>query len=774
MNNHPNSDDDLDFDKLEISDPELKEIENMKSDDELDIESSFNEKKKENLEQEISKISMMGRGKNPTILGSLDPEIFVKPMFNLSTEILFDREKKYHPIDNFFGQIIDEELKHYIPLLKNECMKSKESHDFSVFLLKKEGMLQKIAQVVGEKRVRGEINDQKYLEMLQNALLKNQKTHVLSVQEKVEPETITRIFDRIEIMRKEIKKLGGIVPLYEEPKQIIQQKQVETQIIKKNTSENVQTGKINSSPIKNVQQNQNNVKSEHFSQDPLIIILNEKIHVYKSFQKYLETNFVSQREADIKDVTEKITKMENMIDLIKKNPGKLTKEKLETTFPNLTNVVIMGMDRATRNKMLINVAVEAKKDIEQIKDNKTAEAFKTHCGNIFERINVIKESDNMPMPIISRKEVLIPSSALNPTIKPGDLVVNLINIKMPIPKRYFIVNVNFDYNGVSFNNNFGANDDNGFYRRKFVFSLDKGKILKKLAKTSMTITVSKKHFFSAQLIGSHKVSFDKLLNYCDLPLTVEIPYKNSTHLILNLEISITKALDLPLKPVNWLVIEKEFPIFKPPVFKTEKLQQNDIIETKPQQKNSTSDQNFKKDVDIKNNQSPSKVKTPLIANPQTNNDNTNVNKQQTFQSKYKYPILSAVQKTQLSAIVGKNGLDASYTNYQINSFCVTFLEEFEAEIEKQIADFVEKDDSNSRKDAEQLLITATKYKNYLGSNLQDGKMTMDDYKGKIEAFVKLDDQFIAFFDKIGYSQSSYFVRNRKVVMVKELEDLAKM
>ena len=93
-------------------------------------------------------------------------------------------------------------------------------------------------------------------------------------------------------------------------------------------------------------------------------------------------------------------------------------------------------------------------------------------------------------------------------------------------------------------------------------------------------------------------------------------------------------------------------------------------------------------------------------------------------------------------------------------------------MELQINNFAMQGDSDSRKDAEQLLVTATKYSNYLSNQIESQKMSTADYKTKVDNFIKLDEANLAFFAKAGFKESLVFIQSRLQIMKAESAQLA--
>ena len=53
-------------------------------------------------------------------------------------------------------------------------------------------------------------------------------------------------------------------------------------------------------------------------------------------------------------------------------------------------------------------------------------------------------------------------------------------------------------------------------------------------------------------------------------------------------------------------------------------------------------------------------------------------------------------------------------------------------------------------------------------------MSQNDFVGKLEQFIKLEDEFLKVFEKAGLAKAVYFVKNRRTLIENEIKQLKEM
>jgi hypothetical protein len=351
-------------------------------------------------------------------------------------------------------------------------------------------------------------------------------------------------------------------------------------------------------------------------------------------------------------------------------------------------------------------------------------------------------------------------------------VFTLKKVLLPKANRYFFLDMSFSYGETVIKDTFPYNDKAGNYNVTRTYKLDEGKILRKFANESVSFGLHKSKFLvSSRNVSSLSYPLAKLKNYCTVPLTLEFAYKDGKKLTVEAEMSVNKALEKPMKDIYMFVIEKRKPAFNLP--KAKKAEESpaapESAPDEPPVPKANEPPLPKTSVEEKSASKQTKeipVKPPVAKEPAKSNAE--------FTSKFKFPLLVGSEKTRLAAAVAKLKLDQTFCQYHLSSFCVTFLEEFEKDVDAQMGEFCENGDTEGRKEAEGLTMKVSQYKNFLEKSLESGKMSQNDYKSKVEAFITLDKQLLVFFEKNGFAQSAFFIRHRLAILETEVKQLQEM
>ena len=240
-------------------------------------------------------------------------------------------------------------------------------------------------------------------------------------------------------------------------------------------------------------ENQNNIEivSEQ-SIDPASNLLKTKIQIRKSFMEYLQKHYGEKRIQDFIKIDDEVKKMEKALQIVQNNPGKLSIEKVDSTFPDLTQLQILGESKLSINKKMAEIIERIKQEAKEIKNKKTSEAVLAHYKQFFVKFNQIQDSSSFPMPEIIKEKMSVDCDDSNHNLKKGELMVRVNDLVQEGKIRSLRVMLQFSYNNETFKHDFGYNNDKGVFSKEKVFQIDKDKILKKFAKSTLDFSIYKK------------------------------------------------------------------------------------------------------------------------------------------------------------------------------------------------------------------------------------------------------------------------------------------
>lgn len=130
------------------------------------------------------------------------------PQSNLKISLV-EKEERFHSISCFFGDALEEEIELVVPAMQKDFQQRAEEDEVLDFLLKlgkKMGELLKFKNLIFQKVEKGEINEEKYREILTRALNKNKEMLVLSRSENMPANNSKRIERRIFLCESELNK----------------------------------------------------------------------------------------------------------------------------------------------------------------------------------------------------------------------------------------------------------------------------------------------------------------------------------------------------------------------------------------------------------------------------------------------------------------------------------------------------------------------------------------------------------------------------------------
>ena len=552
-------------------------------------------------------------------------------------------------------------------------------------------------KTIQQKVEKEEITPHKYFELLQKMYDKNKFVLQKATSDKLDKSEINRIQARIELLLSEIKEVKealaemdkqaenepktstGATPMTSDAKNQ-PEKSKESSLTSAEIT--IPTTKIEKDPHPLIPESTRQVESpKSIECHPITAYFTQKLSSHINFLAYLEKHFNDQREEEIEALKSKIEKMKVKLEIIQKSPEKEKISEIDKEFPNLTSKFIIGMEIKERNKKIDEIIEQIKIDMKNFNTPKLVQMFKTNYADFMTQINNVKTSGTTPMPLIKKKAVPIESNEINKNIEKCDLHIQIKSIVLPKPDRYFWVSFNFNYQEKTFTECSNYNDKDGNFNFTKVLNLDEGKILKKLASEKVTFVLHKNKLLkiTSRIVSSTVVTLTKLKNYLNVPMTLEFDYKGNKKIKVNVVFRIHRALETPLKDIEFFVIEKMYPAFSVSSSRTSTQPVENEYKSEPKdQGNKPTQIEQQKDKKTENNDKKIDPKAPT---------NATVSKPTEFKSEFKFPLMTIAERERMTSFVKKANLDNVFLEYQTVCFCCGFLDEFEAEIEKQIVFF---------------------------------------------------------------------------------------
>jgi len=660
-----------DIDDIELSDPELREIENMRSDDELGDMDNSGDIDLDDLEREINEMNdgihhneeLISHNNNRTQQTvQSKPQSVPQDGKTRKGPDLEELEKEFHGAENMFGDILEREIEEVIPQLKKQYEGNDDELDYFMALNKKEMELVKFKMSIMEKVKKGEIDEQKYQLILEKIVDKNNAALANAKQKGIPANHIARITKRIEAGKQEIDGIKNQPPEEYEPTPLAPAKPnpPPTQAQQSEKKDSIvfvpipagDFSKANESDKKEKSEVEQRAKSE--SAHPVLIHFAQKISFFMCFQDYLKKYCASERAGDITIVEDRIKQMKDALDKLKKDPSKKSIEQIDKEFPSLEPKFIIGMDRLERNKKIENIINDIQADIKTLKSAPLLEVYKTHYTPIIGKLSQVRDSTFSPLPIVHKKPFPIPTTDVNKHIQSGEMIVKVFKIRNVPVKRYFYLTYEFKYDEKIIRDETKYCDGIGIFNFEKRYLLDNGRINKRFVNEKIIFTLHKKKFLlSSRLVSKAVLSLEKLKNYMDYKTQLEFDYKNNTKVYVDLEISIHKALEKPLKDIYLYVIEKQFPPFS--LNTDKKTQKSDSVVAMQ------GDNEIKRptvtEPEIRNpaNSKPQPPLQPAPVNPPHREEEP----KPVSSSGFKFPILNSQQKKVLTGLVAKTTSRAS-------------------------------------------------------------------------------------------------------------------
>ena len=691
-------------------------------------------------------------------------------------------EKEFHWVDCIFGNILDEEINNIIPNLKKRYAKD-EYLDYQLLLSRKEQELLKYKDLIAKKVSEGTIDEKKYLEILNKMLKKNQELLKQATQNKLDEEHIKRISERLNGLQFEIDEVNEAInptPMKENNTcfssyiGMKKDNKKENEIKKEQNNSTIKTKQDMANKISN-EGTKNNEAPKKEQQHVVLIYFAKKLSLFLKFQEYMQKYLSQDRPEDLKQLNLDITEMRNKLEEMKTNGCLETIEQLDKKYPDLSPEFVIGTSRKERNENIDKIFADVRKDVESLKDKQLVHVYNKHYIDLLRYLRDVKESIFGIIPKLNKKTVSIPYKEVNMNVPKNCMDISIENISPIKQGTQFSIQYEFIYDDKPYSDKTAYCSQNGTFNYKKRFILDKGKLSRSLARSNITFTLYKKKFFiGSKVVSKCTVPLNKLANFCTVNLKIEFPYKNATILSCPIVLMITMGLTKPMKELELYSVEKSYPIFK--------IGEANMVNDKKRmtvQPSTIKKEEANKNQDKQNKTDPSHYQTePKQKNDINKESSVNSNLKDTRSnmrnaSGFKYPILTAKQKKNLGVIISKNNIPNTYLDFQDKVLNITYLEEFKEEIEKQIDKYTQDEDMETVKDAQNMLVTATKLYNFLISKLQNGEMSPTEYKQKIETFIQVDEKYIAFFKNIKFENAVILITNRLAVMKNELEELNK-
>lgn len=810
---------DQDLAELEALEREMQEEENknnntQKEEEEMDLD---------DLEKEINNMEDDSKQSQKKVT----PKPQVQKPKTLPLEVI---EKTFHGSGFFFSDLIDFEINSIIPILRKKYENDDNQMDLLIYLNKKEGELFKFKSAIMKKVQNGDIDENKYILILKKVLDANNKILIKAKKINLDKFNIGRIEKRISSLDHEISAVNSeidyetaevnahgkdenkVKPTITEStvadfkkkddieseivdKKILDKKKIETDTPekteekKKNDKKKIENEKkqteaglaeleqMEKEENENKKKPENNKKNEEpkinpetinhppritaYNTNPVFLHFAQKISMIIAISDYLHKEFGEQRIEDINHVSQIIQKMKIKLEKMKEDPHFDSIDSLDRDFPNLKIPFIIGISASERKNKIRDIVMDIKNDMNNIKkkNKRLFPVFDKYYKAFFKKLMLVKEKSTLPFPKIEKLPTPFPYKQINTGIERGNLVLKIHKINVFKKHRYYYLRVKINYEDESYDYVSNYCENGGEFGQEHSFHLENSRLKPKLSKHTVVFNLYKrKMLVSSRHVSKVEVSLAKVLNYANFNETLCFKYKNGKKLLVDVTFSLHNALSNKyLVDLDLYKITKLYPPFVPPSKKKTKNCDHDHSdhseeEEKPQKK-----------------VEPTSKKVEPKKKTKKKDDVDSIEN-----AKFNYPLLTLQEKAGIKRVLAKYKFPSGYVDYQEKIFCVSFLEEFSKELETQITAYNLKGDFKMAKEASSIFGNANKYMNYFSSKLEEGEMSMEEYKTMVDNFISVDEKQLDFFGKIKFGKSVTFITNRLKLMKKESSDLATM
>ncbi len=183
-------------------------------------------------------------------------------------------------------------------------------------------------------------------------------------------------------------------------------------------------------------------RTTNFKHDPFFVFFASKISLFMTIRDYLQENFEHTRKADIKEIEEKIIKMKEKLNLMKKEGKKLNSEKsLSREFPNPTKTFVLGLSPQQRDEKVKEIAIKIQNHLKHLPRSQTRfrNIFKQYYLALLQKIKEYKDNSNAPFPLIEKKYVPIKYRAINRDVGKNELEIEFQKMRIPNKYRHFYI-----------------------------------------------------------------------------------------------------------------------------------------------------------------------------------------------------------------------------------------------------------------------------------------------------------------------------------------------
>lgn len=717
---------DKEFDELKLSGDEAGSEENL---DDVDLE---------DLEKELNEMD------DDTETTEKKPVIKAKP--------LKQREEQYHGLPFLFGNTLEIELSKVIPALQKKYQ-GEEHFDFIQALNKKEADIYKFKIALNKKVKEGAIDEKKYLDILGKILGKNKE--VLDGDELIE-EDRSRVGERVRLLNEEIKMVkeaienaGEEEEEEEEDNEVAEEtnKEEEPAPVNKeapapvNKEEQASIDKEELSPQVSEELIQKQEEPEPAQETTAEVqeLLTRKIDDLAQIRAFLSKNLFQERRETIREIDSLLTELKTTKRDIKFDKQQLTIEQINQTFPDRLEEFVIGTTREERDAEIAELMQKIKEQIQSESDNKIKKVYMENYTPLLRSLKRVKESRFGILPKIKPNSTAIEYKELNDDLDDGEFEITIRQLDLEGIDRSFYVGVEFSYENEDYTFLTDYCKGDGSFNHVKRYNLAKRRIFRSFTRQKIRLCLYKKRMlFFSRFVSEAHYSIQKLTNFNILNQVVEFDYKDGKKIKCEVEVRIKAALSKGMKEIKFETVTKEYPIYGANAEVKEETQSERRV--------------TKQVVDEKKFQSEPTQKKQVV-------------------SKYKFPLVSPQQKASIKAIIAKNKLPSSYNDFQENIFSITFLEQFVAELEKQMSDEAMFSNFKMMKEVQDLYLKMSKFMNYMVKSIESGEMSTLDYKEKLESFVKLDELQLKFFEQIKLEQAQIFIKNRMEITKGELGQL---
>ncbi len=688
------------------------------------------EKKEMNLIKEVNDLDQIQKALNE--MDNSDISIV-----NQNDQLL-ELEKIYHGKDLYFGDVIEFEIDKIIPALR---MKFKDHKEFSRFLKTKEIKLKKLKENIIMKIKAGQIDEDDYFNILKHKLNSNKKILEKAAKSKIDETHVKRIKVRIKVIQKEIDSIMAEINVSQVYSQI--KPKQSSKVRKKQSEEEDKSLKIGSVYLKN------------------------KIRIYKSFLTYLQQNFSTKRNNEIKELEGKI---EQMNQLLEKEEKEISIDEIDKLYPKLSADQIIGMSKTIRDKIIEKIFDKVKGEINQIRKDKPflLNIYNRHYINILKELKKVKLSSYGILPELKTRVFMIP---INQNIN----ALKKLQIEVSIPKISSNKNIHSleieisDYDRVIKEVIFIDDLMKKNYHQ--IFDLDKNQIKRK--------QIVKVNLKNGKGIVTRTYQLDDDVNKFEEDFNQDGEFEEGLKFELNfnvLKFYKGKTVDLEL-----LELVKVYPIFKIP--KRVRKQENpyyfeptkpggesEVIDQKNDDPNKIDDKNQSnnmKQVDTENDKQENQIKKPDNPIPNSKVDKKSLIKKPDYSPPVcKLDKMSLIKKSNYSPPMSKVDKINQNSQFDDNKYYMN------AKANENFYNVFNSDFKNDPVKSKYL----TDYKNKLSSlikDLEDTVYTKEDYIDFLKKNLLVEHKYLRYFKKQELSDPVKHIQQRLILMNKIYKKLKK-